>query len=119
MGNKVAEILSRVFRGDLGEGKTGLKVFLYGLDGTTPRVAKVDVDGELIAADLGHYRAAHLDSSSPAYYGFLDKAGNWYIMKATTSGNVITYTYCKGSSGYAAAWSDRANQTYGNYDTIF
>lgn len=56
------------------------------------------------------------DSADPAYYGYVDQAGNWYIMRMTTAGEV---RYAKGASGYAAAWADKAGQSYGLFNAIF
>ncbi len=67
---------------------------------------------------LGHYQASDIDESGdPAYYGFLDKDGNWYIMEANAGSG--TYRYEKGSSGYAAAWTGKAGLTYGYFDAEF
>lgn len=114
---KLFDIITKITRRDLVT--HGMKSFLYGLNGTTPTMIKVNDNGELIGADLGNYKAANMDTSTPAYYGFVDKDGNWYIMKEATSGSVKTYTYCKGTSGYATAWTNRATQTYDTYDNTF
>ena len=42
------------------------------------------------------------------HYGYVDAAGNWYIMKLDGG----QARYCKGTSGYAAAWAGRAAQSY-------
>jgi len=43
-------------------------------------------------------------------------AGNWYIMRMTEATGLIRYA--KGASGYAAAWTARAGQSY-DLPTIF
>lgn len=54
------------------------------------------------------------ESSYPYYYGFVNKDGAWYIVKAASDGS---FTYAKGASGYN--WSARAGQTYASYDSTF
>lgn len=54
------------------------------------------------------------EASYPYYYGFVNKDGAWYIVKAASDGS---FTYAKGSSSYP--WSSRASQTYGTFDTTF
>jgi hypothetical protein len=48
------------------------------------------------------YRISRLDDSDPAYYGFTNKDGGWFIMKEDSLGN---YTYVVGSSGFDTTWS--------------
>ena len=47
------------------------------------------------------------------YYGFVSSYGSWIIMKedASTS-TAVTYRYSGGRSGYAVAWTGRADLTY-------
>lgn len=56
------------------------------------------------------------DASSPAYYGFVDKTGAWFIMKEESSG---AYRYSKGSSNFSTNWTGRALLSYGYFDSIF
>lgn len=56
---------------------------------------------------------------SPNYYGYVNRQGVWYIMRETTAGDVRTYAYVRGETGYSTAWTDRATQTYGQFDAIF
>ena len=76
--------------------------------------------------DLAHlngmhesYKVADQDNTDPYYFGFINNEGQWYIMKQSTSGSVTSYRYCKGSSGYATAWTNRATQTYDYLSVIF
>lgn len=57
------------------------------------------------------------DTSNPKYYGFLDKFGNWYILRENTS--TKTYRYCKGSNDYTTNWTNRASLTYDYVSVIF
>lgn len=58
------------------------------------------------------YLIGYQESGSTSYTGFEDREGRWYILKSVISGTTTTYTYAKGSSGFAAAWTARASQTY-------
>jgi len=62
------------------------------------------------------YKISQLDDSTPAYYGFLDKRSNWYIMQEDSAGG---YRYAKGSSGFSTNWTNRATLTYNYFDTVF
>jgi len=65
------------------------------------------------------YRIIQLDDSVPAYYGFQNKTGAWFIMKEDASGN---YRYTKGASDFTNAttgWPNRAALTYDYFETIF
>lgn len=62
------------------------------------------------------YNITDVDDSSPAYYGFLNKSGAWFIQKEGTSGD---YRYAKGASSYATNWTGRAGLTYDYFDNVF
>ena len=63
------------------------------------------------------YKIAQLDDSAPAYYGYLDKDGNWFILKVDdTTGE---YRYTKGASNFSTNWTGRAGLTYALYDSVF
>ncbi len=63
------------------------------------------------------YKISQVDDTTyPAYYGFVDATGAWYIMKEDSSSN---YRYTKGASAFSTAWTNRASQTYDYYDAIF
>jgi hypothetical protein len=55
------------------------------------------------------------DTSSPAYYGFLNKDGGWFIMKEDGG----DYTYARGDSNFSSNWANRASLTYGTFDEVF
>lgn len=63
------------------------------------------------------YKITNIDDSSPAYYGFVDRTGKWYIMKEdTTTGS---YRYTKGSSSFSTNWTNRASLPYDYFNIIF
>lgn len=65
------------------------------------------------------YKISEIDDGSPSYYGFVDKNGKWFIVQASDSG---TYLYTKGASDFTngtTGWPNRANLTYGYFNSIF
>ena len=56
-------------------------------------------------------------TGSTSYYGYLDKDGKWYIMRAVISSTVTAYTYAAGADGYD--FSNRAAESYASFDTTF
>lgn len=69
------------------------------------------------ASPAAKYMIADMaDASDPQYYGYVDAAGAWYIMRLTAATGEIRYA--KGDSGYAAAWAAKAAQSY-ELPTIF
>lgn len=56
------------------------------------------------------------DSSSPIYYGYVNKDGAWFIMKEDSDG---AYRYTKGSSGFSTSWTNRASLSYDYFDAVF
>lgn len=63
------------------------------------------------------YRISQIDDSTPAYYGFVDKNSNWFIMQEnSTNGN---YRYTKGASSFSTNWTNRASLTYDYFDAVF
>lgn len=61
---------------------------------------------------LARYRISDIDDP---YYGYLDKDGNWYIMKM----DGISARYSRGDSDYATNWANRLSLTYDYFDAIF
>lgn len=70
-------------------------------------------------AETDAYVIANMDLGSTKYYGFVNAAGGWVIMKVTASGSVYTYTYASGSSAYSTNWTNRASLSYDTYDAVF
>jgi hypothetical protein len=62
------------------------------------------------------YNINQLDDSTPAYYGFTDKDGNWFIMREDASGN---YRYTRGGTDFTTNWTNRATLSYDYFDVIF
>lgn len=83
-------------------------------------VSLKDTTGTKIDPAVEHptdkYKISEVDDSSPAYYGFLDSGGAWYILKENSDG---TYRYIKGSSNFSTNWTNRAALSYDYYHNIF
>lgn len=63
------------------------------------------------------YKISQVDDSTvPAYYGFINKEGAWYIMQEGSDGS---YLYSADSSGFTTAWADKENLTYDYFDNVF
>lgn len=62
------------------------------------------------------YVISEIDDSSPAYYGYLDKDGNWYIIKENIDG---TFRYVKGSGNFSSYWNSRTSLTYDYFNNVF
>lgn len=74
-----------------------------------------------IGDTLDQYKPSDIDESdaNTKYYGFVNKDGNWYIMKVTAT----AIRYVSGSSGYetptTGAWATRASKTYDYFHNVF
>ncbi len=63
------------------------------------------------------YKITQVDDSTPAYYGFIERSGKWFIMKEdSTTG---AYRYTKGASSFATNWTNRASLTYDYFNIVF
>lgn len=70
-----------------------------------------------VVAALDLYFVSDVDEAAdPKYYGFLTKAGEWYILKNT---NDTTFRYISGTSDYPTNWTNRASLVYDYYNVAF
>lgn len=63
--------------------------------------------------------ADKVGDSTIRYYGFVNRAGEWFIMRQTVSGTTTDYRFVKGDSAYTTAWAARESQTYNYFYTAF
>lgn len=73
-----------------------------------------------IKQPLDGYNISNIDTSTTVhYYGFLNKTGDWYIIKEDSLSN--TLLYAKGNSGYAVTnWLNWASsQSYDYFNATF
>lgn len=113
-------------------GSAGVSVFLFSIFtkrahaaffGSIPGPGTIsikDSGGTVIDPAKHHpvdgYRIGQLDDASPAYYGYTNKDGAWFILKEDSSGN---YRYTKGSSGFSTNWTNRAALSYDYFENVF
>lgn len=68
------------------------------------------------------YEIAQIDDTAAdyAYYGFVDKNGNWYITREDVAGaDAGTYLYAAGTTGFSTNWTNRAGLSYASFDATF
>lgn len=67
------------------------------------------------------YEIAQLDDTGVtfAYYGFLNKNSNWYIMREDLVAAPGTYLYAAGLTSFATNWTGRAALSYTTFDLAF
>ncbi len=110
-------------------GSAGLTVFLFSIFtrkaqaaffGSVPgpgTVALKNTAGTQIDPAEKHptdgYKIARVDDSTPAYYGFLNKDGAWFIMREESSG---IYKYAKGDTSFSTNWGNRGEEGFDYYD---
>lgn len=56
------------------------------------------------------------DSTTPSYYGFVDKDGRWYITKEDTDGS---FRYVRGAANYSTSWTTRDLLSYDYFNNVF
>jgi len=68
--------------------------------------------------NLANYKMDDFDvSSDPKYIGFQTKGGAYYITRYNIASPAVDYT--KGASGYSAAWTNRAGESYSDFASTF
>ncbi|MBI4099374.1 hypothetical protein HY440_00025 [Candidatus Microgenomates bacterium] len=115
-------------------GSAGLTLFMFSVFtkkaeaaffGSVPgpgTVALKDTTGALVDPAIKQptdgYKITEIDDSTPAYYGFVNKDGAWFIMKEDSTATPY-YSYTKGDTSFSTNWTGRAGLTYGYFDAIF
>ncbi len=78
----------------------------------------VDQLEEYTLDQLLQYQMDDFDvSGDPKYVGFQDKNGKYYIARYNIASPAVDYT--AGASGYAAAWANRAAESYADFASTF
>lgn len=65
------------------------------------------------------YKISEIDDSSPSYYGFVDKDGDWFIMKESATGQYTYYKKTVTDNDFTTDWPNRATFGYQYFDSIF
>lgn len=117
-------------------GSAGLALFLFAIFtkkahgaffGSVPgpgTVALKDSSGALVDPAVKQptdgYKINQLDDSDPAYYGFVNKDGDWFIMKESSSGDYRYYKKKVGDGNFSTEWPNRGTLSpYDYFDAIF
>ena len=82
----------------------------------TPSQQEIDDSIQTKKDPTEGYQITEIDESDTTFYGFTDKDGGWYIMKADIEGS---FRYTKGDSDFAGNWSNRENLNYTYYHEVF
>lgn len=112
-----SEIITQVEHDGTAETK-GKRVFAYGWDSNAlaPIRLTADSSGRLQTSSinpLNNYVLAEDDSSGTTkYWGYVDVDGNWFIMRETTSNEIVSYRFTKGVSDFATNWASRTTESY-------
>jgi hypothetical protein len=88
---------------------------------TVPRVTLASDDPAVteIQDSLDDYWISNFeDTGAVVYVGNMDKAGNYFIQRHTIATGVIDYTTGV-YAAYAAAWANRAGESYNDFATEF
>lgn len=128
---KVADIDKRLFLKLIGG--TGLTLFLVSLFGkktediffktfpTQDKISITDSEGKKITPAqnqlLDGYRIAEIEGDIVSFYGFVNKNGDWYVLRVDTVAG--SFRYAKGNKDFPLAWQNRETLEYGYFNDIF
>jgi hypothetical protein len=61
------------------------------------------------------------EGATDSYFGFMDKVGNWFIIKMSVSSNLTSTRYNRGSAhdSFTTAWANRASLSYSYPNEVF
>ncbi len=113
-------------------GSAGLSVFVFSLltkRGQGPLFGGISTPETILLKDTsgnkidpaerspthGFY-ISEIDDSTIAYFGFVNKLGQWFIMRQDIDN---AYRYSRGDSNFSAAWTKRTLLTYDYFDNVF
>ena len=63
------------------------------------------------------YQISEIDDSSNSFYGFINKEGNWFIMKEDAESG--SFRYSKGETEFPVNWKNRAVLKYDYFHQVF
>ncbi len=66
---------------------------------------------------LEKYQLSDIARGDTEYWGYLDKDGNWYILRFNRSTGARRYT--RGNSDYPTNWTSRTSLTYDYFNEVF
>lgn len=115
-------------------GTAGVSIFLYNLifrrnvgplfsntEANINPLSLKNAQGEVInpaekSPTQGYYISQIDDSSSTSYFGFVNNLGQWFIMRQDVTN---AYRYSRGDKDFTPNWTNRAELTYDNFDSVF
>ena len=99
--------------------RSGVPSFIGNADTGEPITLK-DASGNVINpaenSPTSGYSISQIDDSIPAYFGFVNKDGAWFIMREGEDG---AYLYAKGVNNFTTNWESRAKLKYDYFDRIY
>lgn len=78
---------------------------------------QVDKAGTVPATPTDGYKISEVEDGTVSYYGFINKGGNWFIMKGDT--NTGAFRYTRGASNFSDNWKNRKGLKYDYFDKVF
>lgn len=76
-----------------------------------------DKTSAAVSSPTESYNISEVDDGIIAYYGFIDKQGQWFIMKGDN--NTGSYRYVRGKSNFPSNWKKRQNLDYDYFNQVF
>lgn len=69
------------------------------------------------ASPTDGYNISEVEDGTVSYYGFINKDGNWFIMKGDN--DTGSFRYVKGKSDFPGNWKKRENLKYDYFHEVF
>lgn len=99
--------------------RSGIPSFLGNADSGEPLTLK-NASGNVIDpaenSPTSGYNISQIDDSTPAYFGFVNKDGAWFIMR---EGEDDAFRYAKGDNNFTKSWESRAKLNYDYFDKVY
>jgi hypothetical protein len=99
--------------------RSGIPSFLGNADNGEPltlRNASGNVIDPAENSPTSGYNISQIDDSTPAYFGFVNKDGAWFIMR---EGEDNAFRYAKGTNSFTTNWESRAKLNYDYFDKVY
>lgn len=85
------------------------------------KVALEDTTGRTIDPSQNQptdgYTITDIDDNLISFYGFTNKDGAWYIMRADTDEG--SFRYVRGTADFPSSWTNRENMSYDYFSNVF
>ncbi len=130
----IADIDKRVFLKLIGA--AGLSLFLFSIinrkaegllfrgvqsPALSGKLALEDLDGRKISPAQNQptdgYRISEVDDNTTGFFGFINAAGAWYVMKQDPETGA--FRYARGNSDFPGNWANRGKLNYDYFNNVF